>query len=538
MVRAVPHSLDLKRQPNGHYSVSRTTETPGRTGSALVELDSTFAEIRRYETVGLTDTDGHDSILAPDGSRVLLAYEPNQQTGLVDAVIQKVDDSGQVVFEWNSRDHMDPAAETVATGADYAHVNSVWVMDDGDLLVSFRHLSSVYRIAMTPHDGHAVGDVVWRLGGRHSDFTFVDDPDGGPCAQHSATQLPDGHILLFDNGSWNQTRSMCVDPADPTGPTTMRTVSRITEYALDETTGEARLVWKYEVPDRFAVFAGSARRLANGNTLVGWAAATEAVTSEVSPAGDLLWELKDPGSTPHITYRALKFDVPDTQSPLGAIRVPAAGATYRQRAKVRVDFRCTDRGGSSLHGCAATTAAGALLDTSTPGKHVFRLTAVDGAGNTTVRRRVYTVSPASRPDALIRSTRSSSFVGDDVYGTTDGQQVWQRLGRAGTTSSFVIRLQNDGVRRDRFAVLGGAGSNRFLVTYRTASGPATAQLTNGTFLTPVLAPGAWSTVRLTVTRTRVAERGDTRRIRITATSTRSDRRDSVVAVVWAAPRRP
>ncbi|MGH3507851.1 MAG: hypothetical protein ACRDO2_11670, partial [Nocardioidaceae bacterium] len=49
-------SLDLKRQPNGHYSVSRPTDTPGRWGEKLVELDAQFREIATYETLDLVNT--------------------------------------------------------------------------------------------------------------------------------------------------------------------------------------------------------------------------------------------------------------------------------------------------------------------------------------------------------------------------------------------------------------------------------------------------------------------------------------------------
>ncbi len=165
-------------------------------------------------------------------------------------------------------------------------------MDDGDLLVSFRHLSSVFKIARTAHDGFARGDVVWRLGGRQSDFAFTDldgQPDGGPCAQHTASQLANGHILVFDNGAWSEA-PLCIDPADPTGALVDRVPSRVTEWAIDAQAGTATMVWNYEVLSRYAIFAGSAERLANGNTLIGWASATDAVASEVSPTGSLLWD--------------------------------------------------------------------------------------------------------------------------------------------------------------------------------------------------------------------------------------------------------
>ena len=83
-------------------------------------------------------------------------------------MIQEVDASGAVVYTWNSAEHMDPAAETTsyAEDPDYAHINSIEVMADGDILASFRHLSAVLKIAWRDHDGYHRGDIVWRLGGR------------------------------------------------------------------------------------------------------------------------------------------------------------------------------------------------------------------------------------------------------------------------------------------------------------------------------------------------------------------------------------
>ena len=100
-VRSFPagqRSGDLKPTGfGGHYTVFRTpTSTPGRIGGQVVELDSDFSEVRRFETVGLQHTDSHDSLVREDGSRILLAYEPNAATGLQDAVIQEVDPSGAV----------------------------------------------------------------------------------------------------------------------------------------------------------------------------------------------------------------------------------------------------------------------------------------------------------------------------------------------------------------------------------------------------------------------------------------------------------
>ena len=209
-------ALDLKLAANGHFTVHRPTTTPGRTGGALVELDDRFQELRRFETTGLVDTDDHDSRLMPDGSRWLIAYEPNAATGLVDSVIQHVGADGDLLWQWTSAPY---AGETMLPGnADYAHINSIDVQPDGDVLASFRNLSSVFLIR--PGAGGGAGEVVWKLGGRDSDFAFPALPDGsadgGPCAQHSASILPNGNVLVFDNGSSTFFGPpLCVDPQDP-----------------------------------------------------------------------------------------------------------------------------------------------------------------------------------------------------------------------------------------------------------------------------------------------------------------------------------
>ncbi|KHL14574.1 UNVERIFIED_CONTAM: hypothetical protein LK11_25685, partial [Mumia flava] len=360
--RRTPSSTDFKRQPDGRLTVFRATETAGRTGSAMAVLDDRMDEVARYETVGLVNTDPHDSLVLPDGTLYLIAYEPDPATGRTDAVIQHLSASRDVLWEWSSADHVDPDAEAVIDAAgDYAHINSIALMPDGDVLASFRHLSSVFKIARTAHDGYAEGEVVWKLGGRDSTFAFVDElgapipGDGGPCAQHTATVVGDDRILLFDNGAWAP-GPLCIDPADPTGPVVARTPTRVTEYALDTAAGTATPVWNYEVPDRYAIFAGSAERLDNGNTLVSWASERKALVTEVDAAGDPVWELVDPASPSDLnqrraSYRAFRTPVPDAVAPRVSLTGLPAGSTYTEGARVTPRYACTDRGGSSLRTC-------------------------------------------------------------------------------------------------------------------------------------------------------------------------------------------
>ena len=491
--RSIPRSLDLKRQPDGHYSVARTTTTPGRTGEAIIELDERFREVARHETIRLDNTDGHDAILLPDGTAWLMAYEHNDDTGLTDSVIQRIDPDGTVGFQWSSAGL---EGESVAAGPDYAHLNSFELMADGDLLASFRNLSSVFKIATSAHDGFEVGDVVWKLGGRDSTFAITDqdgEPDGGPCAQHSAHELPDGDIVLYDNGSSDYFERLCLTPGDPSGATVQRVQSRALTLHLDAGSSTAEIVRAYEPGGRFAWFAGSTQPLAQDHLLIGWASATAAVATELDAAGDAVWELRDADPDPDtrfFSYRAHLADVSDATPPVVSVDVPAAGATYVQDDVVAASYRCTDRGGSSLQTCASSTAYGKPLDTRTPGRHTMTVTATDGAGTTVPVRRTYTVLAAARPDAQVRVTDTRAWTGQDRYGASRGQRVATTLRRAGGSAVVVVRLQNDGARPDRL---------RYSVTGRSPWFRVTSpRLAGGT--TPVLQPGTSWTFRVRVVR--------------------------------------
>lgn len=475
-------SMDLTRQPDGGYTVFRRSRSVVE-GEDLVFLDAAFRPTGTRRAVGLVNTDGHDAIVQPDGTVWFMSYEPRNAdgTGPVDAVVQREDRQGNVTFRWSSAPYQSEAVRPID---DYAHVNSFQVMADGDLLVSFRHLSSVYKIATTARPGVAVGDVVWKLGGRDSDFTFPAG-DVGPCAQHTARELPDGDILMFDNGSADFTTAWCVDPADPTGPAVERVQTRVVAYRL-HADGTVTRTFEYArgagTPDRwFAVFAGSAQRLGNGDTLVGWAAERRALVSEIDPAGQLLWELRDPrpqDEFPYFSYRASKTVVPDVVPPEVAVSVPAAvgGVKYVEGAVVPTGIRCTDRGGSSLQSCDGP----AVLDTSTPGERTATFTARDGAGGTTTVTRTFVVLPARRFTATLVSRRG-----------TEGEQLTSRVG--GRTR-VTVRVTNTGFRPAALDVSVQSAGRAFRVRPR------------GVLTTPVLAPGQSYELRLGAVRRSTPQR--------------------------------
>lgn len=507
---------DFRRHADGTFSVSQDVALPA--GNVILELDEQMQEVARRSTVGLVNTDFHDYLRLPDGNRVMMAYEPrDDDSGLFDAVVQEIEPDGDVAFEWNSGDHIDIAAEGVGdTDGDYAHINSVEVMDDGDYLISMRHLSVVLKVARTAHDGFARGDIVWRLGGRLSDFDFSSDPLLGPCAQHTASEVtqPGGPttIMVFDNGSFD-VFPLCVDPEDPAGPAVGRTQSRVVELVLDEETGTATVGRQYAPTGRFAHFAGSAERLPNGNTLVGWTNAADGIATELDPDFRPIWELDSDSG--YGSYRVHRATVPDTTDPTASLASPRSGDVYELGQAVVGDYGCTDRGGSGLQDCVGTVEEGSAVDTRTPGEHPFTVTATDGAGNRVTTTSSYTVLPAptpnptpppsptptpepaprsARPDAIL--ALGTAVVGDDVYGA--GQRGRVRLTDRRDVRMVLVRIQNDGEVSERFTLTGPRSRRGLLVTATMGGRDVTRALGRGTLRTPSVAPGRQMTLRVRV----------------------------------------
>jgi hypothetical protein len=171
-------------------------------------------------------------------------------------------------------------------------MNSVFVDVDGNWILSARNFSQLLKI------DRSTGEVLWKMGGKANEFTFLGDPYDGFCGQHTVTRTDDGHLLLFDNGS------LCWPEAGDRGKLT-----RVVEYEIDEDEKTARLVWSFSREKTFVPSAGSAQRLPNGNTFVGWGNSGKAViASEVDPDGRIVFELEARG--PDVvarSYRAYRF---------------------------------------------------------------------------------------------------------------------------------------------------------------------------------------------------------------------------------------
>ena len=273
---------------NGNFAafVGWTTGSQ-QTDGEYVEFRADGAMIASYKPPAPLYMDGHEFLATVSNGVVTHAHyfsyyheviDMSAFGGPVDALvaghqIQRMRSDGVLEFTWDawrffSLDDWieEPASIKQNAVSDFDHPNSLHIDTDGNYVVSWRHLAEVNKI----HSGN--GAIMWRLGGRNNQFTFIQDTFGGFNGQHSAVILDDGNLLLYDNGLRH------------TPPE-----SRAVEYELDTQAMTARQVWEFRhEPPLYTPFVGSVQRLQNGNTVVGFGGA--GTVTEVDPSGTVVWE--------------------------------------------------------------------------------------------------------------------------------------------------------------------------------------------------------------------------------------------------------
>ena len=382
------------------YSLARHD---GGGGSRIDELDRRFHTIRSHQLNGVpASTDFHDSELLPDGRSLLLGYDGDHVRGhgYLDAVIQIVRRDGAADFTWNSKDHVDPAEAYVDGGTgDYAHINSLqYLPKSGDILASFRNLSQVMLIAGPDDSGHAAGTSSGGWAASRTTSPSLDDPDGGNCAQHMARILPNGHLMLFDNGS----------RADPTGPIGEQSGEHVPRprapgRGADRPAPDPdhRVPAEHQRPGSSASQAGAGASCRTTDTPRLPAASSGWLTAGPSSAGPWPTRPTAPpagaGGEPGLAQRregaleALRqrlVQLPRRHRPLTRRRPPEGHRLLAPRRRGLQEGRqgaaalpVHRHRGSSLDACRGTVANGHRLPTSHAGPFTVTVTARDGDGN-------------------------------------------------------------------------------------------------------------------------------------------------------------
>lgn len=275
-----------KLLPNGNLLfggklVPEGSETKGfgGQGGVIQEMDWDGEVLWRYEDPNLH----HDFSRLENGNTMVLRYtevpkdlamqvqggEPGtEQNGKMFAdAFQEITPEGDVVWEWNAYEHLDPAIDVVCPFCmrnEWTHTNTCHVMPDGDILTAFHRLHTVAII------DRKTGRIKWRYGA-----------DGELAHPHDPSLLENGNILIFDNGLHRKLSKSTYKP----------NYTRVVE--LNPESGKVE--WEYigKAPDKFySSLISGCQRLPNGNTLI-----CEGINGrifEVTMEGEVVWEFISP----------------------------------------------------------------------------------------------------------------------------------------------------------------------------------------------------------------------------------------------------
>ncbi|KAL2312162.1 Secreted protein [Schizosaccharomyces pombe] len=253
-------------------------------------LNSNYETVKEIRAANHKVADKHEFHIIDEKTGLIEIYQPvprdlkefganPEQRWIIDSIIQEIDlETGNLLFEWSSLDHISPAESVLpitegqagygynsSDAWDYFHINSVDKDEEGSYLISSRDTSSIYKI------NGSTGDIIWKLGGipkktstsfKSSNFNF--------SFQHHARYLSTSSdrksqiISFYDNeahGTEHKDGSEVHYGNHSSG--------KIIE--VNTSSWEAKLLKQYNPPDDLlSKSQGSTQVLPNGNVLVNW----------------------------------------------------------------------------------------------------------------------------------------------------------------------------------------------------------------------------------------------------------------------------
>jgi len=290
----------------GDISVQLTPENtivvgPG-VGEAPREIDLGGNILWEGPANGGGDAMTHHAGKLANGNFVVIRDTSSGQ--LTGASIEEYDQNNQLAWSWNLLEHTTPPS---GTSGDWCHGNSITVDLDADFVYLNCRFLGLYKAS------RSTGDILWHMGGTYADDVPGDFTYSPPASQFSDAHDPeiheDGTILFYDNGGYTGALG-----------NTGNFHSRVLEYAIDETTHTATLVWEF--PGNFPVdswysdtwyspYWGDAERLENDNILVTASVKNGEVANrifEVTREGQVVWEMISPIDVG--SYRAQRLSPP------------------------------------------------------------------------------------------------------------------------------------------------------------------------------------------------------------------------------------
>jgi hypothetical protein len=265
--RTTDFPFGMTRRSNGNFvfmDKGRGLVEVSPDGTVVHELPQDFANRELH----------HDAIVSLTNTVLFIAFDDRQLSGANvrgDAIWEWSPETGALDKRWTSWEHFTEPNELIPRGRELLHANALAIGPRNNVLLSVHHWNQV--VSITP-DWRT---IEWRFGGVNATHPLpVAEAFSG---QHTPREIAAGRLLLFDNGT------------DRGG------YSRAVEYSVE--TGASRTLWEWRSqPLNYASAVGSARRLANGNTMIAFGMAPGLAGStgptevyEVDAAGTPVWHL-------------------------------------------------------------------------------------------------------------------------------------------------------------------------------------------------------------------------------------------------------
>jgi len=275
----------------------------------IIEIDMLGNIIRQWYAASRWETDlpngipldmnaiHHTIVQLPSGNLIALGMEerqfpdyptsesdpcaPKETANVIGDVLVEFSLDGTIEKHWKILDILDPYRVVYGTlsgywiwrgfpeSRDWCHANGVaYDPADNSLIISLRTQDTVIKI------GRENGKLVWILGPHGSwrapwSKSLLEPV--GECEwafhQHDPSVLPNGNIMMFDNGTY---RAL---PPDKKMPDEI-CYSRAVEFSVDKKNMTVKQVWSYGGPDSdslFATYQGGVLRLPDtGNIFINY----------------------------------------------------------------------------------------------------------------------------------------------------------------------------------------------------------------------------------------------------------------------------
>jgi Arylsulfotransferase (ASST) len=254
--------VDYARLLQSNYSMSPSGFIINEKYQVVQEIDIS----KTYNMHEFNIVDNNRIIIA---TRAVVAADladmgmPNRTIRVISGGFREWDiTTGKNVLEWHTIDHISLADSMMEMPSelhriwDSFHLNSVTKDARGDYLVSLRHTSTLYKVSGKD------GSIIWRLGGKFSNFQQNFNFSGQHHARILAEDDTGMTITLFDNAA--DDTGIQANTADASSMQVIKIYDR-------EEPRRAKLLAQYVRPDgQLTDKRGSAQILETGNAFICW----------------------------------------------------------------------------------------------------------------------------------------------------------------------------------------------------------------------------------------------------------------------------